>query len=292
MLCKENVVEVASRTTKSAAQRGVAAVDQARERLTPLAQEAARRARPYAEQAWEKAKQTKVVAADKAAGTMERLQPGINAALDRVSPAVDRAQHRLQEDVLPRLVDLLHEAGSSPVGQSAAQIVSGLDSRADASLAAFKAEVSVPTKTNPLKKFAKVAVVGTIIGGIVVAVKTFLASRDNDWAAYEPKDAYVYPDDTVKTPATAGEPEAESAAEVHAEAEPEAHESSVPDAEHPYGDGSYRGDTPPAGFAIKGNGRSMKYHTPESPAYDVTTPEVWFASEEAAQAAGFSRAQY
>jgi hypothetical protein len=45
----------------------------------------------------------------------------------------------------------------------------------------------------------------------------------------------------------------------------------------------------PAGYAIKGNTDSMLFHTPESPSYEVTVAEVWFESEEAAQAAGFSR---
>jgi hypothetical protein len=31
----------------------------------------------------------------------------------------------------------------------------------------------------------------------------------------------------------------------------------------------------------------MKFHTPESPYYDRTVAEVWFASAEAAEAAGF-----
>ena len=31
----------------------------------------------------------------------------------------------------------------------------------------------------------------------------------------------------------------------------------------------------------------MKYHTPESPYYDRTVAEVWFATAEAAEAAGF-----
>jgi len=55
-------------------------------------------------------------------------------------------------------------------------------------------------------------------------------------------------------------------------------------------DGGYRGDSPPEGFDIKGNEDSMKYHTPESQWYSQTIAEVWFDSEEAAQAAGFVNA--
>ncbi|MDN5726966.1 MAG: hypothetical protein L0G99_13710 [Propionibacteriales bacterium] len=58
-----------------------------------------------------------------------------------------------------------------------------------------------------------------------------------------------------------------------------------------YGAGSYVGTKPPAGFTIKGNERSMKYHTSDSPAYERTISDVWFNSEEAAEANGFSKAQ-
>ena len=56
-----------------------------------------------------------------------------------------------------------------------------------------------------------------------------------------------------------------------------------------YGKDSYRGSKPPAGFEIKGNENSMKFHTPESPYYDQTIAEVWFATEAAAEAAGFEK---
>jgi large subunit ribosomal protein L17 len=54
-----------------------------------------------------------------------------------------------------------------------------------------------------------------------------------------------------------------------------------------YGEGSYVGDEPPAGFDIKGNADSMKFHTTDSQWYEATNAEVWFNSVEAAQAAGF-----
>ncbi|WP_433162394.1 50S ribosomal protein L17, sunset domain variant [Kribbella sp. CA-247076] len=46
----------------------------------------------------------------------------------------------------------------------------------------------------------------------------------------------------------------------------------------------------PAGFDIKGNENSMKYHTAESPWYDQTEAEVWFKTEADAEAAGFTKA--
>ncbi len=58
-----------------------------------------------------------------------------------------------------------------------------------------------------------------------------------------------------------------------------------------YGPGSHVGDQPPAGYNIKGNADSMKYHTTESPWYDRTIAEVWFNSTEAAEKAGFAPVQ-
>ena len=61
---------------------------------------------------------------------------------------------------------------------------------------------------------------------------------------------------------------------------------------HPHGDGSHvalSDGAQPAGFPIKGNADSMLYHTPDSSFYGRTNAEVWFATEAAAEAAGFSK---
>jgi large subunit ribosomal protein L17 len=49
-------------------------------------------------------------------------------------------------------------------------------------------------------------------------------------------------------------------------------------------------DNAPEGYPIKGNEGSMKYHTPDGQWFDQTTAEVWFDTEESAQAAGFTKA--
>ncbi len=64
-------------------------------------------------------------------------------------------------------------------------------------------------------------------------------------------------------------------------------------AEGPYGAGSHapladRSEIP-AGFPIKGNDGSKLYHVPGSSFYKRTNAEVWFATPEAAEAAGFQR---
>ncbi len=48
----------------------------------------------------------------------------------------------------------------------------------------------------------------------------------------------------------------------------------------------------PSYAPIKGNEGSWIYHPPSSPWYDATTPEQCFATESAAQTAGFRRANY
>lgn len=47
----------------------------------------------------------------------------------------------------------------------------------------------------------------------------------------------------------------------------------------------------PEGYVIKANTHSGLYYTPESALYEHTVPEVWFASEELAQANGFLKAE-
>ena len=69
-------------------------------------------------------------------------------------------------------------------------------------------------------------------------------------------------------------------------------------AEKPAADGGFGADSAapladgsaPAGFAIKGNKDSMKYHEPDGQWYAATVAEVWFKTAAAAEAAGFVKA--
>jgi large subunit ribosomal protein L4 len=72
--------------------------------------------------------------------------------------------------------------------------------------------------------------------------------------------------------------------EAAAEAAPEADTDGGfgPDSHAALEDGSA-----PAGFDVKGNKDSMKYHVPGSRWYDATDAEVWFRTADAAKAAGF-----
>ncbi len=91
--------------------------------------------------------------------------------------------------------------------------------------------------------------------------------------------------ETVKAAEPAKKAAAKKPAAKKADAAPELVEASHegPD----YGEGSYVGEEPPAGYDIKGNADSMKFHTTDSQWYEATKAEVWFNSVEAAEAAGF-----
>ncbi|MDR0783391.1 MAG: hypothetical protein LBE83_06490 [Propionibacteriaceae bacterium] len=257
------------------------------ERITPLIDAAAKRVTPVADSAVEAAKGAKRRAAGLAADTVERIQPSVNTALDKVAPAVDRAQKAVQDDLLPALIQALQHAAETPV-EDKREIAKWLDARADASLDALKGELVQTKKSSKFKKVATIAAISAVLGALVIAVRAFLGSRE-DWAAYEPDEPYVYPDDDyeideVLDDAALGEVDGDESAEV-AEGQDEIVESA------PYGEGSYAGPNPPEGFEIKGNERSMKYHVPGAAGHARTHADVWFISEDAAQAAGFVRSQ-
>jgi large subunit ribosomal protein L17 len=71
----------------------------------------------------------------------------------------------------------------------------------------------------------------------------------------------------------------------------EAVEESTSTDDAPYGEGSHApledASEAPEGFPVKGNEDSKLYHVPGSAHYARTVAEVWFATPEAAEAAGF-----
>jgi hypothetical protein len=295
MFRKQTLREAAAETTHTAAERGAAALDAAIERIQPLLEQAAERVGPIAEDAKKRAEDARSAAAKYAADTLDSVQPQLNDALDKVTPAVERAQKAVQNDLIPKLIQLLHEAAEHPavagVLEDARGAAAEIESRGQATLAAVKGELELPKKSKG-KTFVKVAVVGALLAAVGVAIKTFLGSKDSGWAPHEPSPAYTYTD----TP-TPEDPEPEvseddldddlgdDGAETEATEVTEATEATT------FGEGSYIGTEPPEGYTIKGNDRSMKYHVQESGGYERTNADVWFNSEEAAQAAGFTRAQ-
>lgn len=99
----------------------------------------------------------------------------------------------------------------------------------------------------------------------------------------------------TKAPATKAEPKEAESAKAEAPAAESAADTEVEGATktQPYGPGSkapLKSGNAPKGHEIKGNVDSMKFHTPDSPWYDQTEPEVWFDTEATAEAAGFTKA--
>lgn len=290
MFRKQTLREAAAETTHTAAERGAAALDAAIERLQPLLEQAAEKVGPLADDAKKRADHARVVAAKYAADTLDSVQPQINEALDKVTPAVEKAQKAVQNDLIPKLIELLHEAAEHPavagILEDARDAADEIEGRGRAAAAALKGELELPKKSKG-KTFVKLAVVAALIGAVAVAVKTFLGSKDQGWAPHEPSPAYTYTDTpTPKDPEP--EPDDDDADD---EADEALGDAEVEEPTNSFGEGSYVGTEPPEGYTIKGNDRSMKYHVLESGGYERTNADVWFSSEEAAQAAGFTRAQ-
>ena len=287
MFRKQTLREAAAETTHTAAERGAAALDAAIERLQPLLEQAAEKVGPLADDAKKRADHARVVAAKYAADALDSVQPQLNEALEKVSPAVEKAQKAVQNDLIPKLIELLHEAAEHPavagILEDARDAADEIEGRGRASVAALKGELELPKKSKG-KTFVKLAVVAALLGAAAVAVKTFLGSKDQGWAPHEPSPAYTYTD----TP-TPKDPEPEPVDD--ADETPDEGDATLEEPTNPFGEGSFVGAEPPEGFTIKGNDRSMKYHVPESGGYERTIADVWFSSEEAAQAAGFTRAQ-
>jgi hypothetical protein len=291
MFRKQTLREAAAETTHTAAERGAAALDAAIERLQPLLEQAAEKVGPLADDAKKRADHARVVAAKYAADALDSVQPQLNEALEKVSPAVEKAQKAVQNDLIPKLIELLREAAEHPavagILEDARDAADEVESRGRATVAAVKGELELPKKSKG-KTFVKLAVVAGLLGAVAVAVKTFLGSKDQGWAPHEPSPAYTYTDTpTPKDP----EPEPVDDADDEVDETPDEGDATLEEPTNPFGEGSFVGAEPPEGFTIKGNDRSMKYHVPESGGYERTIADVWFSNEEAAQAAGFTRAQ-
>ena len=250
--------------------------------------------------------------------TVKRVRPAVEDVLDRIPPTLGYARGKVQDELLPGLSDQLRHLAKQPLAKELQVAV------ASAALADKLDAATGRKKHGFWRTLGKLMLAGAILGGVVYAVKKLLADPSSGWESYTPRDnAYVA--DPVKDVAdkaadvasdvtdkasdiaskvaeaagdaaenlTEAASNAAEAVEHKAEAAAEAAEGGDADpfADSPYGEGSYSGDEPPEGFTVKGNDRSKKYHVPGSASYERTSAEVWFASAEAAEAAGFTRAQ-
>lgn len=281
------------------------------ERLSPYVEQALREGGEFADQTYAKLrpglKEAQIRGARLAADTFEKVQPAIDDALSRVSPAVDAtvkkvrpavddvleripptveyARERVQEDVLPALAAQLRQLAAQPLAKE-------IQAAAAASaLAAQLEKASGKKKRSGWRTFGRILLAGALLGGVFVAVRKLFADPATGWENHVPKNSTYVADPTFDDDDLLGDSVAETVT-APAAAEPAATEDAPADSSaSAYGPGSYVGDEPPAGYEIKGNDRSLKYHVPGMAAYERTIAEVWFESEEAAQAAGFTRAQ-
>ena len=307
----QELKKAAADTASAAADYGTQALKEGLERAQQLLNEAREQAAPLLHDA-------KVRSADFASRRLDTLEPHIKDAFDKVTPAVEAARGKVADDLLPKLQDVLHNAAEHPAIATASK-------RGSAAVMALKGELEPVQKKSKVKTLGKFLAIGAIVAGAVAAVRHFLAPKDDGWTAHEPSKAYVNNNDTfsnaakfaadtapAEEPIVVSEDDAEDHVDMTAEGAPAPEQPIVSEADEApvdggpaepldvpgdgvdskdYGDGSYVGDNPPEGFTIKGNERSKKYHVTGTGGYERTIAEVWFNSEEAAEAAGFTKAQ-
>lgn len=241
----------------------------------------------------------------------DRIVPLVSEAAERMQPtlehAYETAKDRVEHDVYPVFQNLWTDANENPTVQEASR-------RGRSAVAALRGDLLLPEpKPVPVKreggllgKILTVLGIAAVVGVVVIVIRAVLGSDDDGWSPAEPMrpghedeeaawgDSPFDSDSDVDTSAQESIDEAEEAmvsegGPLNPEDQSGAGESAQR-AEQGYGEGAYVGSEPPEGFIIKGNERSMKYHTPEAAGYDRTNADVWFNSEEAALAAGFIRA--
>lgn len=244
-------------------QVGEAAV-QAKEIIVPFAIDAKDRIVPLAEAAVEKARPL-------ALDAKERLAPLAEAAISKARPAVSQARSKVVEvvetEVVPRLTDLREQA--EPLVDHGQLVVAALKGEDAAPVLAAPVVAVVKKRHHPILKTLGLAMLVAVVG---IIVKLLLESREDGWELQDDEDGTGFePVTDLAEPAPAGTV-AEEAAPAN------------------YGEGSYRGDNPPAGFDIKGNERSMKFHVPTALGFERTVTDLWFDSPESAERAGFTRA--
>lgn len=214
--------------------------------------------------------------------TVGKVRPAVDEVLDRIPPVVDMARERVQEEFIPAVAEQLKALAAQPLATELKVAA------ASAALAAQLDKASGKKKRSGWKTFGKIVLAGAVLAGVAVAVKKLVADPSTGWETYTPRESAY-----VADPVADDDSDAEMTEEILTFDEPiigDADTEEFTD-ETPYGEGSYVGDEPPEDFTIKGNDRSKKYHVPGSASYERTSAEVWFVSEEAAEQAGFTKAQ-
>lgn len=317
-----SAVERGTAALSTAKERLLPVALDARERIIPLALDAKQHIVPLALDAKDHLPPLAAEAVDRVAPLMQGAAAKAQEAAAKARPVVTTAVTRVTEvvgtEVKPRLADLLDEAQRD-------QRLSEATKRGRAAVAALRGDLPMPEDEEPAPQskhhpVLKALGIALLIGIGIAILRTLFSARDDDWelddeaddlpadAAHDDSSEPTEPiqpgrraevDDEPAAELTPAEPETaapEPAPAVAAEPEPEPapdQPSAEEDQGDPfrYGEGSFIGTTPPEGYTIKGNERSMKYHVPGALAYERCSTQVWFNSTQAAERAGFVRAE-
>ena len=299
------------------APRAQGAFSQAQEYLTPLAKDAAQRGAKLAASAVDAARP----ALDEA---LDKVSPAVETAYQRVAPVIDEARGKVQHGLLPWISDILHEAAEGaakvelpavpehllpePEKKRSAWSTIGLVLLAGGLLAGIAYAVKkflAPSDSGwqahePSSPYVRPTVADVVDDLSEKAEEAADAAsawiKDSVDAAGDAvddlKEKAADAVDAVKDKAADLVDDATDKVDEIADAAADAAEDDAdPFVDSPYGAGSYVGSEPPEGFVIKGNERSMKYHVQGNGGYERTIADVWFAGEDAAEAAGFTRAK-
>lgn len=320
-------VEDAHHFVEDAQHRIAPLAEQARERIAPFAEQARERITPFTDQAKERAghaqevlapyvtdaqaritdaqarispvaHEAKIRSAVGARGTLDNLAPRLEHALLAVGPLAEEAAHRLHDDVVPRATRFLDKAAEVQPPMSRRQ------RRKAAKVARAHAKALARQESSGGNAWKVLLILTGLIGLGVLIAKKLATPKQDAWQNYQPTapaPAPARPQPAAEETAPVAEPEEGNelpadiaAAEVSMIGEggavTEADSTLSTDTSTSYGEGSFVGTQPPAEYSIKGNPRSMKYHVPGSDSFDRTITDVWFSTEDAAKAAGFTKA--
>lgn len=315
MTCRcKKTRKAAMKAAEEALEQGTHAFEEVVDYVTPRAQHARQQVVEFVVPVLEDARERIVPAFEDA---RDYVAPRVAEVAEHIPPAIQHAYEtisdKVEHDVYPRLHELWEQASdnlavqeASRRGRSAVAALRGdLTLPATALVEPEPAVVELRSKRGIIGKVFAILGLAALVGAVVLAVRVVLGSKDDGWSPAQP----MRPDmedesewgDSPFGDDVAGEPDVDTTQSATvdeaeqlmvAEGGPldTSHDTPAAHGEQGYGDGAFIGSEPPAGFNIKGNERSMKYHVPEAAGYDRTNADVWFNSEEAAQAAGFTRA--
>lgn len=232
---------------------------------------------------------------DVARAYKKNVAPAVDEAVSRVRPAVDAAYKNVSKtvdkEVVPRVRKAWRQAQMNPTVQE-------VSNRGAAAAAALRGDLTLSQPALPEPRRRRRWLRGTFlfvglaaaVAGVVWFVRSFLGDQDDGWTPQEPNrkfnEAWANPAEEVKEQV---EEVVDKVTDTDSDSEEAKPKRSEQDTE--YGEGAYVGDEPPADYIYKGNERSMKYHVPGTGGYEACNADVWFNSEEAAQKAGFVKAQ-